>query len=55
MGLWLDRGPSCFMGFGSATRTPLPTASSGVWVSHTVLMMCEVAAEMASPTSVVRC
>ena len=27
------------MGFGSATRTPLLIASSGVWVSNTVLMM----------------
>ena len=52
MGLWLDRGPSCFMGFGSATRTPLPTVLSGVWVSN---MMCEMAAELASPASVPRC
>ena len=55
MGMWLDRGPSCFVGFGSATRTPLPTASSGVWVSNTVLMMCEMVADMASSASVARC
>ena len=40
IGLRLDRGPSCFFGFGSGTRMPLPTVSSGVWVSNTVLMVC---------------
>ena len=51
LGLRLDRGPSCFVGFGSGTRMPLSTASSGVWVSNTVLMVCETAVEKASPAS----
>ena len=49
IGLRLDKGPSCFFGFGSGTRIPLPTASSGVWVSN-MLMVCEMVVEKATPT-----
>ena len=49
IGLRLDRGPSCFLGFGNGTRMPLPTASSVVWFSNTVLMERDMAVEKASP------
>ena len=49
IGLRLDRGPTCFFGFGSGTRMSLPTASNVVWVSNTVLMVREMAVVKASP------
>ena len=46
----MDTVKSCFLSFGSSTRMPLLTASNEVWVSNTVVMVCEMAVEMASPT-----